>query len=111
MFKTFRAATAIAGIAATALGAVLLLAGPASASPPGPTGHKQTICHRTNSDTNPYIRETVDVASILKKSGHDSHTGPVWNSTLKPSHIKWGDIIPAFTYTDKKGHPETYPGM
>lgn len=58
--------------------------------------HKVTICHRTNSDSNPYREITVSKKSITKTKGHDSHNGPIWNPTLKAQHIKWGDIIPPF---------------
>jgi hypothetical protein len=59
---------------------------------------KVTICHRTNSNTNPYVEITPDVAGVL--DGHAGHTGPVWDPTLKEQHIKWGDIIPPFDYQD-----------
>ncbi|HET7572950.1 MAG TPA: hypothetical protein VFJ77_09835 [Gaiellaceae bacterium] len=55
------------------------------ASPPAPpaprvktAGHKVTICHRTGSATNPYVRITVDVHAL--KHGHT---------------VAKGDIIPA----------------
>jgi hypothetical protein len=59
---------------------------------------KVTICHRTNSDTNPYVVITPDVAGVL--DGHaNKHDDPrVWNDTLKAQHLKWGDIIPPFEY-------------
>jgi hypothetical protein len=110
MFKTLRAATAIAGVAATALGAVLLLAGSASAKPPGPNdNHIITFCHRTDADTNPYRVITTDVATFFK-AGHDGHNGPVWNPTLKPNHLDWGDIVPAFDYLGNRGQTVSYPG-
>ncbi len=56
-----------------------------------------TICHRTNSNSNPYVQITPDVSGVL--NGHDGHTGPVWDPTLKEQHIKWGDIIPPFDYS------------
>ena len=46
---------------------------------------KITICHATASDTNPYVTETVDEASIENPSGHGS------------SGINADDIIPPFT--------------
>jgi hypothetical protein len=62
---------------------------------------KVTICHRTNSATNPYVRITVDksAADGEGNNDHSHHTGPVATSTLvaqtfKDNHIKWGDIIP-----------------
>jgi len=55
-------------------------------------GHPITICHRTDSETHPYVRETVDAAST-RFAGHDGHTGGVWfNGHAKEP--KWGDIIP-----------------
>jgi len=72
-----------------------------------PSPHQVTICHRTDSNTNPYVIETVDIASSgLLRGGHNDHTGPVWNPTLKAAHIKWGDIIPPYTYGTF-----VYPGM
>jgi hypothetical protein len=54
-----------------------------------------TLCHRTASHTNPYVRITVDSAGAFH--GHYSHhEGPVFPST--GSDGKWGDIIPSFTY-------------
>lgn len=64
-------------------------------------GHKTTICHRTNSVTNPYRVITVDYAAIngRKNNDHSHHTGPVATSqtvaqNLKDAKTKWGDIIP-----------------
>lgn len=60
-----------------------------------------TICHRSNSVTNPYVQETVDPSSIdgQGKDDHSQHTGPVATSqavaqALKDNHEDWGDIIP-----------------
>lgn len=68
---------------------------------PGKPGEEQhqpvTICHRTNSNSNPYVQITVDDDAVDGKGGADhygEHQGPVWNATLKDQHIKWGDIIP-----------------
>ncbi|MDT4963358.1 MAG: hypothetical protein QOF87_3005 [Pseudonocardiales bacterium] len=55
-----------------------------------------TLCHATDSNTNPYVAITVDAAGAY--DGHLGHTGPIWDPTLKAQHIHWGDIIPAFTY-------------
>jgi hypothetical protein len=77
-----------------------------------PENHKVTICHRTNSNNNPYITETVDTDSTgggqdKGVSDHTGHTGPVWNPNLKAQHTQWGDIIPP--YTDDQG--VSYAGM
>lgn len=61
-----------------------------------------TICHRTNSATNPYVAITVSAMAVKShgdESGHAQHAGPVANSNehaqeLKDKKIKWGDIIP-----------------
>ncbi len=54
---------------------------------------KITICHASNSQTNPYItnepNRTADVG------GHDGHNGPIWYPGIS---VAWGDIIPSFTY-------------
>ncbi len=49
---------------------------------------KVTICHRTNSNTNPYNQIVVTKAAAV--SGHAGHTGPIF--TLGADN--WGDIIP-----------------
>jgi hypothetical protein len=63
---------------------------------------KVTICHRTNSVTNPYVRITVSSSSIYKTKGHYGHDeiydgNHVFDSTVDyPNNRKdWGDIIPA----------------
>src|SRR3982751_2195990 len=55
-------------------------------------GHPITICHRTDSETHPYVRETVDAAST-DVAGHEHHTGSVWFFG-HPKKPKWGDIVP-----------------
>jgi hypothetical protein len=63
---------------------------------------KVTICHRTASDTNPYVKITVDIDAADGDLGNDKgqgdhykeHVGPVWELGLKAAHIEWGDIIP-----------------
>lgn len=71
----------------------------------GPVNPSQTgditICHATNSDTNPYVQETVDQDAADNNLGNDngngdhySHTGPIWNDTFKQNKTAWGDIIP-----------------
>ena len=75
----------------------------AGATQPNPE-HKITLCHRTDSYTNPYVTESVDVASALFE-GHDGHNGPVFYAAI-PKGTKWGDIIPAFDF----GPGEQYAG-
>ena len=89
-------------LAAAVLAAVSLVVGATSAAgvlvPPDPNVEvdKVTICHRTNANTNPYVIN--EPAAEGDVEGHADHTGPVWNETLKAQHIKWGDIIPPFTF-------------
>ena len=55
--------------------------------------HKIDICHRTNSNTNPYTTNKVDKNSTAE--GHSLHTGPIWFPGINGD---WGDIIPPFDY-------------
>lgn len=78
--------------------------------------HKYTICHATNSATNPYVMITVDYNSIVKKAGHDGHDGPVATSEkvaaeLKSEKISWGDVIPAIAEHDYAGKNFTSEGV
>lgn len=80
--------------------AVVGLSPTVNATKPNPN-HKVTICHRTNSVKNAYVKITVDYAAVdgAGKNDHSHHTGPVADSqstaqNLKNKHQKWGDIIP-----------------
>jgi len=65
---------------------------------------KVDICHRTNSNQNPYVVNAPDASGDV--SGHDGHDGPVWDDSLKENHIKWGDIIPPFKYSGGDQDPD-----
>lgn len=78
---------------------------------------KVTICHRTDSETNPYVKITVSFDAAtgkLKDNGqgdHTTHTGDVWY----PGHAKepkWGDIIPSYSWPGDANHPAgSYAGL
>jgi len=82
-------ATAVTGLALT-LGAL---------APPASAGVEQlddlAICHRTNSNANPYVLITPDQSGQDGGADHfGEHTGPLWNPDLKASKVEWGDVIP-----------------
>jgi hypothetical protein len=92
----------LAAVAGLALSMVWVIS-PVLGTQPDPL-HKVTICHRTDSDTNPYVQITVDEASVDGNTGNDhgkgdylaEHQGAVWAGPNTPKEPKWGDIIPPF---------------
>lgn len=86
-------------VGALAIGGAVSVGAIASADPPPP---KVTICHRTASDTNPYVQLDVAESSVDGDTGNDNgqgdhlaeHTGPVFPDVGPDG--KWGDIIPPF---------------
>lgn len=69
-----------------------------------PDSDKVTICHRTNSDTNPYVQITPATAGVA--NGHDGHAGPIYTPALAAAGTKWGDIIPPYVFRGVQ-----YPGQ
>ncbi len=104
--KIFFRLVTVAGLVVTASSAV---AGIAQAAPPT---NKVTICHRTHSVKNPYVRITVNQSSGGNGNGkHGGNSHDQWSNVLfssKPNpnvfnpavtyspapEKKWGDIIP-----------------
>lgn len=69
-----------------------------------------TICHATNSNTNPYVTESPAINSSGAfagelAGGHNDHTGPIWFLGIDE---KWGDIIPPYEYEPTNF---SYPGL
>jgi hypothetical protein len=95
-----RLATALA---VSALTGGMLLAATSTALATAPDVHKVTICHRTASQSNPYVEESVDIASSGHlQGGHDqNHNGPLWHAGIVG---KWGDVIPAYDYAPAGFH-------
>ena len=89
--------SAVATVATLSLSTVALAANDTNADN---SDHKITICHATDSATNPYVKITVDTHAVVM-AGHGGHDdGVVATSTakaqeLKDAHTKWGDVIPA----------------
>src|SRR5579859_3919652 len=91
------------GCLVLALGLVLAMVGGGTVGASATQGddHKVTICHRTASVTNPYVEESVDLASVDGSLANDNgqgdhyaeHTGPI--APAVGADGKWGDIIPA----------------
>ena len=54
------------------------------------------ICHRTDSNENPY--EIVNPGMREDLDGHINHTGEIWKPGMDAG--TWGDIIPPFTFGD-----------
>jgi hypothetical protein len=98
--KNFLSALAVALPAVGVSGMIALSAGTAGADEPipVPTGivDKVTICHATDSATNPYVLN--EPAADGDVSGHADHDGPLFVEGLKGNEKEWGDIIPPFTY-------------
>lgn len=72
-----------------------------------------TICHATNSNTNPYVTESPAINSSGAfagelAGGHNHHTGPIWFLGIE---TKWGDIIPPYEFQPDEGPLFVYAGL
>jgi len=74
-------------------------------------GQKLTICHATRSNTNPYREISPNVNATGLHGGHITHTGPIWDPTIKGNGGSWGDIIPPFDYTDGNNVVQHFDGL
>jgi uncharacterized repeat protein (TIGR01451 family) len=78
--------------------------------PPASAAGSLDICHSNVNDKSPYVLEHPD-ANAQTVNAHGNEDGPIWNPTLKPAHIQWGDIIPPFDYVDNQGEPQHFDGL
>jgi len=71
---------------------------------------KVSICHATDSNSNPYVNPNVNISSSGHlQGGHDTeHLGPLWPATGNDG--KWGDIIPPYTFQPAEGPLFVYEG-
>jgi hypothetical protein len=72
----------------------LSVMGPALATRPGSSpdledGHKITICHATNSETNPYVVITIDIAAWNDEGGHGHSPEHHVNRTTGDHDVVW----------------------
>ncbi len=88
--------------AGAALTATVTIAFNITTTPAPEPDRKVTICHRTHSVTNPYVRITVDYNSVNRTSGHQGHDEIFAGEHVFKAGIykrakdkDWGDIIPA----------------
>ena len=92
---------------------LLLVGGGLGAASSAPAHVKVTICHRTNSVSNPYNRITVNLRAVdgdgdSDHQGHDE--GGIFDPAFEypPNQKDWGDIIPPF---DENGDPIVDPSF
>lgn len=76
----------------------------AAQSPEGTGRYEHTLCHRTGSAADPYVRITVAFRTadgeVSSDGGHENHGGPVFDPATMGDGDTWGDIIPPFTTPD-----------
>ena len=111
-----RRATSVLGTAFVTLSAVAFVSTMNAGATASHPLHKVTICHATNSISNPYVQITVDEAAVDGQEGNDhgrgdhllTHGGPVFDAANPVPG--WGDMIPPF-YSDPNETPTGYPSL
>jgi len=75
------------------------------------TGQSVDICHRSDSETNPYIAESpaIDSSGYLH-GGHQDHTGPVWypgaKADSRPAYLRQSTQEAAQALRDLRRSPQ-----
>jgi hypothetical protein len=75
----------------------LSVMGPALATRPGSSpdledGHKITICHATNSETNPYVVITIDIAAWNDEGGQGHSPEHHVNRKTGDHDVLWDEV-------------------
>jgi len=115
-----------AGLISMLFGALMVVAptgaGASNGTFPDSGVHKVTICHRTNSVTNPYVTPTVDFSavdgSLQGGPNHMIHAGDPFDFSANPTTKyptprngnQWGDIIPPVPYNVSWNDDGTWSG-
>ena len=98
---TTRARSAVLAILAMAAGLALPVV---SSAPAQAAATKTTICHATNSHSNPYRRISV-AQSAVNRHGNHHGGGAVWSSGIT---TRWDDIVPDATAGGSNGSQKNW---
>jgi uncharacterized repeat protein (TIGR01451 family) len=94
---------------------LLLVGGGPNVASSEPVPVKVTICHRTNSVSNPYNKITVSLNAV-DGEGHSDHQGHdeggIFDPAVDypPNQKDWGDIIPPFDENGDQIPDPSFPG-